>query len=145
MSTQSKKSYSDLLLDPRWQRKRLEVYQRDKFKCQVCGSDQNTLSVHHRKYKWGLKPWEYPNHMLVTLCLECHKREQNPNPKNIESIIESLRSVPLTSQELTWFESILYAGIMAGDVGGIISTAMDAAHCVVKAIKKENWEERTDL
>lgn len=31
-----KSDYSQKLLDPRWQRKRLEILQRDDFTCQVC-------------------------------------------------------------------------------------------------------------
>ena len=67
-----KKSYSDLLRDPRWQRKRLEIMQRDGFACAECGSADKTLNVHHRHYARGRAPWEYDNENLVTLCEDCH-------------------------------------------------------------------------
>ncbi len=67
-------SYAELLRDPRWQRKRLEVMERDEFQCQECGSGTRTLNVHHTYYAKGRKPWEYEADALRTLCEECHKR-----------------------------------------------------------------------
>lgn len=68
-------SYSQLLRDPRWQKKRLEIMQRDEFTCQACFNSQNTLNVHHCYYEKGLMPWDYPDESLVTLCEECHEYE----------------------------------------------------------------------
>lgn len=68
-------TYSDLLKDPRWQKKRLKVLERDEFCCRSCGDGENTLHVHHCYYKKGNAPWEYQLESLVTLCKECHKDE----------------------------------------------------------------------
>lgn len=68
-------SYSDLLKDPRWQRKRLEVMQYAGFKCVRCGDKETTLNVHHIRYIHGRKPWDYDYHELECLCEPCHKRE----------------------------------------------------------------------
>jgi hypothetical protein len=65
-------SYSDLLRDPRWQRKRLEIMERDDWQCQECGDKATTLNVHHRRYVKGCKPWEYEDDDLVCLCQPCH-------------------------------------------------------------------------
>lgn len=67
-------SYSDLLKDPRWQKKRLEVLERDEWKCRECGSAQKTLHVHHTYYAKNRKPWEYESASLMTLCVDCHTR-----------------------------------------------------------------------
>lgn len=67
------KTYWEKLKDPRWQKKRLEIMERDKFTCQHCRSKENTLNVDHRIYEKGKEPWEYENHKLVTLCEKCHK------------------------------------------------------------------------
>lgn len=67
--------YANLLKDPRWQKKRLEILQRDNFKCTECGDDSHSLHVHHLFYTKGLKPWEYPNDALVTLCKKCHNNK----------------------------------------------------------------------
>jgi hypothetical protein len=68
-------TYAELLKHPLWQRKRLEIMQRDGFKCCKCKNDQITLNVHHKKYIYGRKPWEYDNADLITLCEDCHSKE----------------------------------------------------------------------
>jgi len=65
-------TYAEKLKDPRWQKKRLEVLNRDKFTCKVCLDDKSTLHTHHLKYLRGKNPWEYPKKDLVTLCFYCH-------------------------------------------------------------------------
>ena len=67
-----KQTYSDLLKDPRWQKKRLEILQRDEFKCRSCTDDLSTLHVHHWFYDPDLLPWEYNENDLITLCETCH-------------------------------------------------------------------------
>lgn len=59
--------------DPRWQKLRLEVMQRDGFACQACGSVDKTLNVHHLVYCKGKPVWEHPEIYLVTLCEDCHE------------------------------------------------------------------------
>lgn len=71
-----KKSYSEKLKDPRWQKKRLEIFERDKWVCQKCGSNEETLHVHHLYYERDKEPWEYPRSSLLTLCLDCHEAER---------------------------------------------------------------------
>lgn len=65
-------SYWQQLKDPKWQRRRLEIMQRDEFTCQNCFDSGCTLHVHHKHYVKGRKPWEYLDHELVTLCDRCH-------------------------------------------------------------------------
>lgn len=72
-----KSSYYDLLKDPRWQRKRLEVLERDAFTCTCCGDQEKELHVHHRYYVQNRSPWAYPNFALVTLCIACHEDIRN--------------------------------------------------------------------
>lgn len=67
------KSYSEKLKDPRWQKKRLEIMQRDEFACKNCGDTETTLYVHHQIYKSN--PWDSPDEDLVTLCESCHEEE----------------------------------------------------------------------
>lgn len=74
------KTYSEKLKDPRWQRKRLEILERDNFTCQYCDSKENTLHVHHKLYLKGKSPWEYNDKIYVTLCDDCHvEAEDNKN------------------------------------------------------------------
>lgn len=67
----SKKTYSEKLKHPKWQRKRLEIMNRDNFKCKLCNDTETTLNVHHLSYSEG-EPWDIENNQLITLCQECH-------------------------------------------------------------------------
>lgn len=68
----AKKTYSELLKDPRWQKKRLEILSRDYFMCQECGDDESSLHVHHKSYIYGNAIWDYPDYNFITLCESCH-------------------------------------------------------------------------
>lgn len=67
-----KKTYSELLKDPRWQKRKTQILTRDNFTCQLCGDKSTTLHVHHKFYQDGFLPWEYKDYVLVTLCEKCH-------------------------------------------------------------------------
>jgi hypothetical protein len=69
-------TYYQQLKDPRWQRTRLEIMQRDDFTCQQCGSKDQTLHVHHKHYTYGNAPWDYKPEVLITLCMDCHQSEE---------------------------------------------------------------------
>lgn len=47
-------TYKEKLKDPRWQKKRLEIFDRDGWKCVECGDKDSTLNVHHIFYLSGL-------------------------------------------------------------------------------------------
>lgn len=65
--------------DPRWQKKRLEVMQRDGFQCLHCGNSKATLNVHHSYYVSGRDIWDYDESTLLTLCEPCHRRVSHPD------------------------------------------------------------------
>jgi len=75
-------SYGALLFHPKWKLKRKEILERDMHRCIHCKCDK-TLQVHHRQYHFIVSqqqfrlPWEYRNHLLITLCESCHNRGHN--------------------------------------------------------------------
>ena len=69
-------SYAEKLKDPRWQKKRLEIFERDGWRCKICGSEDDTLNVHHLTYRKGFDPWEINNGLLMTVCSKCHERSK---------------------------------------------------------------------
>lgn len=81
--------YAEKLKDPRWQKKRLEINNRDNWTCQKCKSSTEQLQVHHRHYIPGREPWDYPNELLVCLCWKCHKEEEDFANK-AQDILESM-------------------------------------------------------
>jgi 5-methylcytosine-specific restriction endonuclease McrA len=74
-----KRNYEEKLRDPRWQRRRLEIFQRDNWTCQLCSRTDLELHVHHL-YRTTEEPWAEPDLHLLTLCQLCHSR-QVANPK----------------------------------------------------------------
>jgi hypothetical protein len=72
----NKQEFFDQYKDPRWQKKRLKIMERDEFACQSCLNTERTLNVHHKYYIPDRKPWDYPDRLLVTLCQECHEYEE---------------------------------------------------------------------
>ena len=68
-------TYSDKLKDPRWQKKRLEILNRDNFTCRFCGDSETTLHVHHFVYRKNADPWESDEMELITICADCHEVE----------------------------------------------------------------------
>lgn len=84
------KTYSDKLKHPLWQRKRLEILNRDNWQCRTCGEINSPLQIHHRYYSKG-HPWEIENEALITLCDGCHSGETNYFPKYVEAMAASLK------------------------------------------------------
>lgn len=96
-----KSEYQKMLLDPQWQRKRLEILQRDNFTCQSCGNEEETLHVHHRYYVAGAKPWEYSDHALLTLCATCHEAETASTSILKSSLLPGLFSTGMLAVDLS--------------------------------------------
>lgn len=86
-----KKTYSEKLKDPRWQRMRLKILERDLWKCRWCGAADKTLHVHHTYYERGKEPWEYPPESLLTLCEDCHQFEYESRKEAEDSLLKYLR------------------------------------------------------
>lgn len=86
-----RKSYAEQLKDPRWQKKRLEILDRDEWTCHWCKSTEKTLHVHHGYYERGMYLWDYPNWSLVTFCEECHQRAS-------VKILDILKALPYLSE-----------------------------------------------
>jgi 5-methylcytosine-specific restriction endonuclease McrA len=83
-------NYSEKLLDPRWQKKRLEIMQRDGFACFWCGDTKTTLHVHHEMYL-GDDPWDTPDECLITLCSDCHSINHLGLTALEKTLLDSLR------------------------------------------------------
>lgn len=78
--------YSEKLQDPKWQKKRLRVFDRDKWKCVQCGRKNVSLHVHHKKYHKSGDPWKTNIRSLETLCRICHEAEKNNGVLEIQGV-----------------------------------------------------------
>jgi hypothetical protein len=92
--------YQQKLLDPRWQRKRLGILQRDEWRCQKCFDDTTTLHVHHRYYEQSCEPWDYHDNALVTLCADCHQAETENRQPIEHGFLQLLRKIGLTYEDI---------------------------------------------
>lgn len=70
------KSYAEKLKDPRWQKKRLEILEKEDWQCWGCGGTEKTLHVHHLFYRKKTDPWDYPDEAYAVLCEGCHETRQ---------------------------------------------------------------------
>jgi len=93
---------------PHWQKKRLKIFNRDKWECVCCGSTNTQLHVHHLYYKKDLHIWEYDNEALITVCNKCHKILHNDLAKLSGLIAFELLAGNLDSTEIiTEFKNYL--------------------------------------
>lgn len=81
--------YWKKLRDPRWQKRRLKIMERDAWTCQHCGAQHHTLEVHHLFYIRDTEPWDYPDEVLITLCEFCHEAMTTAN----RTLLIALRKV----------------------------------------------------
>ena len=92
----ARKTYSEKLRDPRWQRRRLEILERDGWTCQHCDETDKTLHVHHKWYDG--EPWESQDEALEALCEDCHREEAACRPAAEKMLLQSLK------EHLNWYE-----------------------------------------
>jgi hypothetical protein len=96
-------SYKTKLTDPKWQKKRLELFNLRGFKCEICGNEEKELHIHHRFYLKNRKPWEYDNDVFQVLCVDCHEKHHEESnvkikeviPKKYEELISSIEKLEL--------------------------------------------------
>ncbi len=88
-------TYAEKLKDPRWQKKRLEILERDKWTCFCCGRKTETLHVHHLLYITGKDPWDYESNFLITYCEICHETEHLIGKQLDEILIELIKNNPI--------------------------------------------------
>ncbi len=101
-------NYSEQLKSPMWQKKRLEIMQRDGFMCKCCLSTTKQLHVHHKYYKNGKKAWEYNDDCYVCLCSDCHSAIHDSDYKSSIVLIESLIGETFTNNT----DSVIFMGTL---------------------------------
>lgn len=95
--------YAKSLTDPRWQKKRLRILERDEWTCRDTGATDEELQVHHCWYSKG-GPWETPDEYLLTLTRTAHKERQ---------ALESRAKKAL---------GLIMAGMDRDDLGGLVES-----------------------
>lgn len=115
-------TYAEKLKDPRWQKKRLEILERDNWKCMLCGDKDSTLHVHHLFYYNGQEPWDYDNEALITLCEDCHEEAKNNQRETEKSFLIDLYYMGVMPWNLLNFLLYLeYNGVFKAMLKGVKS------------------------
>lgn len=92
-------TYKEKLKLPAWQKKRLEILQRDNWECKLCGEKNKNLHVHHINYIYQANPEDHPNHWLITICEDCHIIEERFKSTNTE-LMDIIHSIGLTRNQI---------------------------------------------
>jgi len=132
--------YTDKWKDPRWQKKRLEIFTRDEWRCQSCGSITETLCVHHFEYHGN--PWDAPNDALVTLCESCHGDETDHRKGCEEEFLRWFRKRRFLCGDLEEISNGLeylekHEKISTHDLSILLSIV-----CIYRDVQKELWNSR---
>lgn len=130
--TMANSNYFTLLKDPRWQKKRLEIMNRDGFKCQDCGHDDLPLNIHHKYYIYGMTPWDYDNDILITLCEECHQQWEYDKsiindftkvllvdgwtPKQLDDLLRLFRELTPLRNDIEQLKALIHRAIYANNI-----------------------------
>ena len=121
----TKKTYSEKLKDPRWQKKRLEIFQRDGWACRLCGESEITLHVHHDSYKGN--PWDINSKELKTVCKFCHEIIHDVKKSENASVVHIEKPISTTDYEYEVYivgpsqNGVAFYKITAG--GGVMFTS----------------------
>lgn len=119
-------TYAEKLKDPRWQKKRLEVLERDGWFCQQCGNNKTTLHVHHRVYRHKNDPWEYSNDELITLCEECHELEKDLWEEGFKIITDTLKKEYFGADLINLAQALFYCNRKSTYPSDVTATALEA-------------------
>ena len=99
--------YQEKLQDPRWQKKRLQVFERDEFTCRGCCDDEGSLHVHHLYYLPETEPWDYSLDALLTLCKPCHEQEGPARRAAEGRLLASLKKAGWMARDLDYISNAL--------------------------------------
>lgn len=106
-------SYAELLRDPRWQKKRLEVLTIANFSCSRCKCTTRNVQVHHKAYRKNARPWEYENDELEVLCDLCHElehailtNEELALEEKIHQATKSMMAADTVHDKRSWFSTV---------------------------------------
>lgn len=143
-----KQAYPEKLKDPRWQKVRLRVLERDEFYCQWCTNDKDTLHVHHLSYHGDL--WDAPLDQLLTICESCHKEEHECRKAEETKLLLALKKCGFNylsvSDIAKGFEN--YAPVHCTDVSScFISWALsdEATMIIIKELFFEHLAKKSSL
>lgn len=145
----AKNEYAAKWKDPRWQKKRLEIMERDGFSCRIYGDASSTLAVHHFGYDDGKDPWDYEQCMLITICQFCHEVEHAERPEYEDLLLHTLRKAGFSAHDVfSIAEGFAFLGefedknILSTAIGWAIKDPAFLSAVVGKYMKNFNYKKK---
>lgn len=111
-------TYAQKLRSPHWQKKRLQILERDNWACRCCNATNKPLQVHHLYYR-KVEPWEYPDEAYQTLCEDCHGLRQQIVDNRIEEVKIAIANYTSRELELVLKNIVEYARYPFGAIPGV--------------------------
>lgn len=131
-------TYSEKLRDPRWQKKRLKILERDNFTCRYCNDTETELQVHHKKYNG--EPWDAKKKHLITLCKHCHKHIELLNDHVCKDTVVEKEYIEKDGK-IVWWEYKIWNS----DMVWIYNAHNDSGYAVTDLFIKECLEKMENL
>jgi len=83
-----------LYATPQWRKFRFQALERAQWRCQICGTSQSSLHVHHKRYIPHRLPWQYNSDQIEVLCAFHHrarhyKTRRDPNQMELDLTLEA--------------------------------------------------------
>ena len=142
--------YSEKFKDPRWQKKRLEILERDGWSCQICHDSKSTLHVHHRYYLPEKPVWDVPDDALVTMCECCHEDETRQMKECCKFLLETLKGGFFSSEVHSisiCFHLLLHNPIMEEEDEGDVVDALEylfKSKSTMRSLMNSYWNYRLE-
>lgn len=136
-------TYSEKLKDPRWQKLRLQVFERDKWTCRDCGANDKPLHAHHTYYDKGADPWDYNENAIMCLCENCHQIRHMIT----DAISRFTGLMPIEMLEImlqvSRFSYIIYTSKNYDQANSELKNAKENLLCKIKEVNMELYKEIT--
>lgn len=138
-------TYKEQLLDPRWQKKRLKILERDNWECQYCGSNKKTLHVHHLLYDSSKLAWECEDNCLSTLCEDCHAEFHKEVPAILSSIKFSIQKNLKDLFILNCAKEVFEEWCNLNDLIYLLWEVKDRQEEVLQTLREEHFSDVSNL
>lgn len=87
-------TYKEQLSHPEWQKKRLQILERDNFCCTACYDTETTLHIHHKRYDKGKLAWQYEDANFQAFCAHCHSLAEYLKERGLFLILSTKKPLP---------------------------------------------------
>lgn len=93
---------------------RLQILERDGWRCRKCASTDIELHVHHKYYAGWKDPWECDPKTLIALCKDCHEEEESCKEQQME-VIHALLDAGFYNNDFDYWAALFSSAFKSAD------------------------------